>query len=65
MYRITEDQLLKLNEVLQHVDTLTLTGINNFISGTNIAVKLQFILEEIKKQEIKEGMINVSQPNSL
>jgi hypothetical protein len=60
MYKITNDQYTKLLEVLQHIDALHLTGSNNFLTATKAIVILQYILEEIKKQEFKEEINNVS-----
>lgn len=57
MYEITEEQLEKLREILNNLDSLTnISGIQNFINISQAALKLDNLYSEVKKQEY----INVS-----
>ena len=52
MYELTVEQCSKLEEALTQIDSLQLTGLNNFTLAANAGVRLQYLLQELKKQEI-------------
>ena len=52
MYEMSDELYSKLEESLAQIDVLSLTGLNNFTLAANAGVRLQYILQELKKQEI-------------
>lgn len=52
MYELKIEQYKQLEEILSCIDSLNLTGMNNFTLATTAGVKLQYLLQELKKQEI-------------
>jgi len=51
MYKINDDQFQKLKEIFVHLNSLTLTGGQNFIQASNAIVKMQNIIEDLSKQD--------------
>ena len=49
---MSDELYSKLEESLAQIDVLSLTGLNNFTLAANAGVRLQYILQELKKQEI-------------
>ena len=52
MYELTIEQYTKLEEALSQLDALHITGLNNFTLVANAGVRLQYVLQKLKKQEI-------------
>jgi hypothetical protein len=50
MYKINDDQFQKIKEIFVHLNSLTLTGGQNFILSANAITKLQSIIEDLNKQ---------------
>jgi len=51
MYKIDDMQFQKLKEIFVHLNSLTLTGGQNFIQASNAIVKMQNIIEDLSKQD--------------
>jgi hypothetical protein len=51
MYKLNDDQFQKLKEIFIHLNSLTLTGGQNFIQASNAIVKMQNIIEDLSKQD--------------
>ena len=51
MYKINDDQFQKLKEIFVHLNSLTLTGGQNFIQASNAILKMQNIIEDLSKQD--------------
>jgi len=53
MYKLDDMQFQKLKEIFVHLNSLTLTGGQNFIQASNAIVKMQNIIEDLSKQDNK------------
>jgi len=51
MYKLNEEQFQKLKEIFVHLNSLTLTGGQNFIQASNAILKMQNIIEDLSKQD--------------
>jgi len=51
MYKLDDMQFQKLKEIFVHLNSLTLTGGQNFIQASNAIVKMQNIIEDLSKQD--------------
>jgi len=51
MYKLSDDQFQKLKEIFVHLNSLTLTGGQNFIQASNAILKMQNIIEDLSKQD--------------
>jgi len=51
MYKLNDEQFQKLKEIFVHLNSLTLTGGQNFIQASNAIVKMQNIIEDLSKQD--------------
>jgi len=51
MYKLNEEQFQKLKEIFVHLNSLTLTGGQNFIQASNAILKMQSIIEDLSKQD--------------
>lgn len=51
MYKINDEQFQKLKEIFVHLNSLTLTGGQNFIQASNAILKMQSIIEDLSKQD--------------
>lgn len=49
---LNQEQLQKLKEIKSLINSLTLTGMNNFYIITNIDMRISNILDELDKQGI-------------
>ena len=52
MYELNQEQLQKLKEIKSLINSLTLTGIQNFYLITNVDMRITSILDELEKQGI-------------
>jgi hypothetical protein len=51
MYKISDEQFQKLKEIFVHLNSLTLSGGQNFIQASNAILKMQSIIEDLSKQD--------------